>query len=205
MATPDQPKKRRPGRPKLGDEKPIEPNLDIKAAERKAKTTKKLGRPTTLDGRLYTIIVKMVGQGKTYEEIGDVIGISRQTINWWVQTNPNLKADVNMARALCDEIVEAALFQSAVGFSHEEEKIFCTKGGRIVRAKTRKQYQPSVDAAKFWLTNRKPETWSHKERPPADSTVTVNLAYNPNKRLVEDEANGHNGSEETGPTEETGS
>lgn len=180
------PKVRPRGRPKKGEGVTPQERLQafVKSAERKVKVNAKLGRPSSLDARLYTIIVNLVAQGKTYEEIGDVIGISKSTIAWWVTTNANLKHDINRARTLADDMVEEALFKTAVGYTHEEEKVFCSMG-EILTHKTRKHYPPNVDACRFWLTNRKSNIWTSKEKIATDSNVTVQLAYNPDSRLVE--------------------
>lgn len=166
------------------------PLLNPKTLERKAKSKKKLGRPSDLTANIYHAIVHLSAQGKTKQEIADTLGFPRSTINYWTFVNENLKHDIHMAKSLADEAVELALFQSAVGFSHPEEKVFMTKGGRIVTHETIKQYAPSVDACKYWLNNRKPKQWSNKEKLPDSGNLTIALAYNPNQRLVKEENNG---------------
>jgi hypothetical protein len=192
-------KKRRPqGRPR----NPKDFSLKANECVTKAKTNKKIGRKTSLTGEIYATIVNLTRRGKTQVEISNIIGIPLWTLKTWCRINENLIHDIEIARRAQDDLVERALFMSAVGFSHPEEKVFCTAKGVIKRVETTKQYPPSVDACKFWLTNRCSDTWSNKEKVATDSNVTVNLAYNPNQRLVEDESNGNDRSKEAGPTEE---
>ena len=57
----------------------------------------------------------------------------------------------------------SALYQSAVGYTHDEEKIFQWDGD-IVRADTTKHYKPDIAAIKLWLTNRQREHWKDRQQ-----------------------------------------
>jgi hypothetical protein len=55
--------------------------------------------------------------------------------------------------------VEQSLYQRAVGYSLNSEKIFCNKDGEVTRVPIVEHVPPDVTAQIFWLKNRKPSEW----------------------------------------------
>jgi hypothetical protein len=59
-----------------------------------------------------------------------------------------------------------ALFQRAIGFSHEVEKVV-QSGGKPVTVKYTEHYPPDTTALVFWLKNRQRGRWRDKVEPEA--------------------------------------
>jgi hypothetical protein len=93
--------------------------------------------------------------GATNEELGEVFGVTKETIQDWMRTKPEFKAAIYEGREGADAKVASSLFHRARGYSHPEEIIKITEEGKVHRAKTTKHYPPSEAAAKFLLTNRR--------------------------------------------------
>lgn len=129
----------------------------------------KRGRPSGFNASLKSRIVELVEQGKTLDQVGEIIGVSRQTIHNWCGQHKDLLYAVREARQVADELVEASLFSRAVGYSHPEQKVFCDKG-EIITHDMIKHHPPDTQAAVFWLRNRQPERWKEK----SEGDVTVN-------------------------------
>lgn len=66
-----------------------------------------------------------------------------------------------MGKDLPDDRVERSLYQRAIGYTFDAEKVFCSNG-RIARAAVVEHVPPDIGAAKLWLTNRRPDKWRDK-------------------------------------------
>lgn len=116
------------------------------------------GRKTLFNDSLTAKIIKLYESGKTDAQVAYIVGISERTINNWKGSHPDFLHAIRESKCVADDLVEAAMFSRATGYSHTEEKLFCYEG-HVVRAKTIKQYAPDVTAGIFWLCNRQPERW----------------------------------------------
>jgi hypothetical protein len=91
-------------------------------------------------------------------------GIVDRTFENWLAEYPELAAAVNSARESLDSRVERSLAKRAIGFKGKAVKIFRdNKTGEIVNAPYTEHYPPDTEAAKFWLTNRRPDRWRNKQ------------------------------------------
>lgn len=132
----------------------------------------KRGRKSGFNESLKSRIIALVGEGKTLEQVAEIIGVSKQTIYNWFGHHKDLLYAVREARQIADELVEASLFSRALGYSHPEEKLFAHEGLVIDRQIITKHYPPDTTAAMFWLRNRQPARW--KEKTEGDVNVNVN-------------------------------
>lgn len=133
----------------------------------------KRGRKSGFNESLQSRIVALVEEGKTLAQVAEIIGVSIPTIYNWFGQHKDLLYAVRQARQIADELVEAALFSRAQGYSHPEEKVFCTKDGEIITHDTQRHHPPDTQAAMFWLRNRQPEKWREKVE---GTEVNVNLS-----------------------------
>jgi hypothetical protein len=62
-------------------------------------------------------------------------------------------------KAEADGRVERSLYQRAVGYSFNSEKIFCNKDGEVTRVPIVEHVPPDVTAQIFGLKNCKPSEW----------------------------------------------
>lgn len=134
----------------------------------------KRGRKSTFNGKVQSTILRLIEDGKTEEQIAEIVGVSKSTINNWKGKHPEFLYALRESRQVADELVEAALFNRAVGYSHPEEKVFLSKDFGIVTHDTVKHYPPDTTAAMFWLRNRQPKEWREKTEPDVNVTNNVN-------------------------------
>ena len=64
-------------------------------------------------------------------------------------------------KQLADEEIEKSLYLRAKGYAHKETKVF-NNDGTIITKDIVKHYPPDTNAAKFWLSNRKPDKWKDR-------------------------------------------
>ena len=120
-----------------------------------------IGRPSLLTEVMHEKFIAMIAKGFTHQQAADVLGVTRRTITNWINRSELLRIETNEARLIASRVVEASLFNRAVGYSHPEEKVFCHEGF-ITTHDTIKHYPPDTTAAIFWLKNRRPDLWKDK-------------------------------------------
>ncbi len=134
------------------------------------------GRPSTFNEKISDIIINLAKQGKTDSQIADILGVNERTINNWKVSKPEFYQSLKEAKKAADELVEASLFQRAVGYSHPAVKI-CAYEGHSWEHKYKENYPPDTTAAIFWLKNRQPDQWREKRELEIDQ-VSVNQNNN---------------------------
>lgn len=117
-----------------------------------------MGRPTEYKPEYAGQVEKLCLLGATDIEIADFFGVHVATIYRWSFKYPEFCEAKKTGKETLDERVERSLFQRAVGYTFESEKIFQHQG-EVVRAKTREHVPPSDTAMIFWLKNRRPDRW----------------------------------------------
>lgn len=135
----------------------------------------KRGPKSGFNEKVKEAFVRLTKEGKTLVEVADVLGVTSRTLTNWMGKHQDLFLAVRESRQMADELVEASLYQRALGYSHPETKFFCHEGC-IISEDTVKHYPPDTQAAQFWLRNRQPERW--KEKTEGDVNVNTNLQIN---------------------------
>jgi hypothetical protein len=138
------------------------------------------GRPTGYDDSFAEQARKYCLLGATDVQLADMFEVSEATINNWKIAHPKFLESIKRGKDVADAEVASSLYHRAVGYSHPEEKIFCSEG-EVVRAETVKQYPPEPVAAFFWLKNRRGKDWKDKvlnevtgaEGGPVQQSITV--------------------------------
>lgn len=123
----------------------------------------KRGRPTDFNEKVCAHIIALAEEGKTDKQIAKAIGVSEKTINNWKVKNTDFFQSLKDAKDIADQLVEATLFERAIGYKHKEVKVFCHQG-MIVTHEVEKVYPPDVTAMIFWLKNRQPDRWRDKQK-----------------------------------------
>lgn len=101
-------------------------------------------------------------RGVSEKEMCDIFDIHPRMIKLWKKQFPTFQKALADGYTDADSAVLSALYQSAVGYTHDEEKIFQWDGD-IIRADTTKHYKPDIAAIKLWLTNRQKENWKDRQ------------------------------------------
>jgi hypothetical protein len=100
-------------------------------------------------------------RGVSEKEMCDIFDIHPRMMTLWKKQFPLFQKALADGYTDADSAVLSALYQSAVGYTHDEEKIFQWDGD-IIRTDTQKHYKPDVTAIKLWLTNRQRNHWQDR-------------------------------------------
>ena len=122
----------------------------------------KAGRPPTYKKEFAKQAAKLCELGATDIELADFFGVNVVTIYRWRNEHVEFCKAVIAGKERADERVERSLYQRAVGYTFESEKVFQFQG-EIVRAPTREHVPPDPGAAMNWLKNRKGQDWRDKQ------------------------------------------
>jgi hypothetical protein len=143
--------------------------------------TKDLKRPSVYDAIDKRQVMALAKAGHSDKFMCEFFGISLPLWKEWKISHPDFNRALKTWKDEADLVVEKALYHKAKGFQHDEEKIFCTKDGEIVRAKTKKQYAPDTAAISLWLKNRKPDDWADKQEVKHTGSVDHNHEHKVDK------------------------
>jgi transcriptional regulator with XRE-family HTH domain len=144
----------------------------------KAKKPPTKGRPSVYHPEEHPLLARrMTAEGKTLADIAEAIGINRSTITEWRETHPIFSAAIKLGREDATDRVERALIERATGYTYPSEKIVVVSGGQgmgssVERVKITEHCPPDTAAAKFYLSNRRPEDWKEK----SEVEITGDLA-----------------------------
>jgi len=119
---------------------------------------RKLGAPSLYREEYNEAARKMCLLGFTDEQLADVFDVAVQTLKTWKNKYPSFLASIKAGKEQADAKVVKSLYQRAMGYSHPEEKVFCSEG-EITTYDTVKHYPPDTTACIFWLKNRQPDHW----------------------------------------------
>jgi hypothetical protein len=120
-----------------------------------------MGRSSKFDLSRLEEIKILYASGKTDEQVADFLGVSSRTLNTWKGRHAIFLQTLKDAKAQADDMVEAALFQRAIGYTHIEEKVQLS-WGEWKTIKVAKHLPPDPIACIFWLKNRRPDRWRDK-------------------------------------------
>lgn len=119
-------------------------------------------------------ILKLAEEGKTIKEIAYFLGICERSIYNWLGKYKDFKEALQKSKSVANEIVEATLFQRAIGYTHKETKVFFdSQSLSTVEHKVDKHHPPDITAAKFWLINRDPDRWKEKQEIKHEGDISI--------------------------------
>lgn len=120
------------------------------------------GRPSKYKPEYAEQASKLCFLGATDEMLADFFHVSVPTLNKWKKDYPDFLKSLKESKDLLDSKVEHSLFERAMGYKHNEDKIFNNNGEPLI-VPTVKHYPPDTTAMIFWLKNRQPEKWRDKQ------------------------------------------
>lgn len=121
------------------------------------------GRPSKYEPGFVDQARKLCELGATDYEMAQFFEVDRATIYRWKIEHKDFCDAIKNAKDIADERVERSLYQRAVGYTFESEKIFNEKG-EIVRADCVEHVPPDTTACIFWLKNRRKEDWRDRQQ-----------------------------------------
>ncbi len=139
------------------------------------------GRPSTYDPKYCTIARKLCELGATDDDLAEALGVSERTIRTWMVTHEDFSAACRVGKQATDDLVERRFYERAVGYTYDAVKVFMPAGAvEPVYARYREHVPPDVNAARFWLQNRRPDRWREKQLvdpvTPEDSPIARMIA-----------------------------
>jgi hypothetical protein len=138
------------------------------------------GQPTLYRSEYDEQAYKLCLLGATDYEIADFFIVTEQTINNWKSDYPQFFESMRRGKILADANVSEKLYHRALGYSHEDEKLFLFEG-EVIREDTTKHYPPDTAAARLWLLNRRPKDW----RATVERPIDINLNIFPPREVLD--------------------
>lgn len=126
-------------------------------------------------------------QGASDEEIAKKLGIAYSTFRRYKSEHPELEEAMKFSKEHADLNVEASLYKKARGHITQVKKTFKCKetyydqNGRKCEREILKEgidevyIPPDTQAEMFWLTNREPDKWKHKQTTTTSIDVKAKL------------------------------
>tara|TARA_R110002020_G_scaffold70727_3_gene183438 strand:+ start:1376 stop:1885 length:510 start_codon:yes stop_codon:yes gene_type:complete len=140
------------------------------------------GRPTDYKIEFNRQAEKLCLLGSTDKDMADFFDVSESTINLWKQKHPEFSESIKRGKISADANVASRLYKRAIGYEHDEDKIFNNNGEPLI-VPTIKHVQPDTTAAIFWLKNRQPKMWRDSQ----------NIDHTTNGKDLETVVNNFNG------------
>jgi len=117
---------------------------------------------------------KLSAMGATDAEIARFFDVSVPTLSSWAAIHEDFGAALQKGSAVADATVERSLYQRAIGYSYESEKIiYDAQSGEVIRAPIDVHVPPDVKAQIFWLKNRDPRNWRDRREVGMDGRMTT--------------------------------
>lgn len=126
------------------------------------------GRPTLYKSEYDKQAEKLCQLGATDIEIADFFEVDVRTIYRWKADHDGFCQSLKAGKEIADERVERSLYQRAVGYTFESEKIVTVPrgnnmGSEVERVPIREHVAPDTTAQIFWLKNRRGDEWREKQ------------------------------------------
>jgi hypothetical protein len=119
----------------------------------------RVGRPSSYKPEHAKMAKHAAKLGATDADLAKIFGVSDATIDNWKAQHPDFLGSSKEGKEEADAGVVRSLFQLALGYSYNAEKIFCDRNGRVTRVPYVEHVPPDVTAQIFWLKNRDPKRW----------------------------------------------
>lgn len=121
-----------------------------------------MARPSKYRKEFAEQATKLCRLGATDADMAEFFGVSESTINNWKNDHPEFLEALKSGKVEADATVADRLYQRAIGFQHEDVKVFMHEGAPVLVPLV-KHYAPDTTAAIFWLKNRRPDLWRDKQ------------------------------------------
>lgn len=120
------------------------------------------GRPTKKTEFSLAKILELTKEGKSSQEIADLMDLSRATIDRWIESDIEFCYTVKKLRSEADEMIEKSLYNRAHGFSKTIKTQKVGKDGQVVDVEETQYFPPDSQALKFWLMNRQRDKYTDR-------------------------------------------
>ena len=131
------------------------------------------GRPPKYKAEYAKQATKIAQLGATDREIAEFFDVTDRTLRAWKLRYPGFAAALKLGKDEADDRVERALYQRAVGYSFDSVKVMQYEGVPVIVPVT-EHMAPDIQAAMYFLNNRRGYKWKSKVEHQVD--ITDNLA-----------------------------
>ena len=122
------------------------------------------GQPTKYKEEYNDQVEKLCKLGAKDSEIAEFFNVTETTINNWKIDNPKFFESLKKGKDIYDnELIETALKNRALGYTHKETKVHFDKFGIPHEHEVDKHYPPDTTALIYWTKNRQPARWRDKQ------------------------------------------
>lgn len=133
------------------------------------------GRPSRYKPEYARIAKSMCALGATTADLAETFGVAASTICAWQVSHQEFSESLRVGKKGPDIRVERSLYQRALGYEYQAEKVVICHGEPVV-VKYREHVPPDTAACKFWLINRRKNEWADTQRVDHDAAPTSPLA-----------------------------
>ena len=117
-----------------------------------------VGRPTLYKPEYARQAQKLSKMGATDVEMAQFFEVSVDTLYQWANVYEDFSEARKIGKEACDNRIERSLYQKAIGFTREAEKVVIIDDVPV-RVKYQEYVPPSDTAMIFWLKNRRRHEW----------------------------------------------
>lgn len=143
-------------------EKIEEPKVDVDPVIITASEIRR-GRPTDYKPEFAEQAKVACIKGATDSELASLFGVDRRTIYRWKLQHEEFCHALVVGKEIADDRVERSLYEKAVGYEIEVEKLFPYKG-TVIRETVIEHVQPDKGSIEMWLASRRTEKWRKVDR-----------------------------------------
>jgi len=129
------------------------------------------GRPRIYEPNIIPLVKRLVARGATTWEIAEALGVSQSTLRHWKWKHIELNRAFDISESDMIPRSKRSLFERAVGYTFESEKVFQYQGS-IIRAKINEHVPPDPTAALKILERLEPDTWRDRSEVRAEVDIT---------------------------------
>lgn len=131
------------------------------------------GRPKSYKAAYHDkLVFRLAASGNGDALIAEAIDIAPSTFAQWKNAHKTLMEALTAGKKVADDKVEAALYDRAVGYKHDDVHVSAYMGD-VKLTPIKKVYPPEPGAIKLWLTNRRPKEWRERQEISSSGTLTV--------------------------------
>lgn len=120
-----------------------------------------MSNPTKFRPEMVEQVEKLARLGATDQEIAEFFNVSRSTLYEWRMRHEDMAKAMIAGKEYADARVERSLYERAVGYSFNAEKIMQYEGEEV-RIPYIEHCPPEPRAIEYWLNNRKGADWKSK-------------------------------------------
>ena len=128
-----------------------------------AKEIRERGRPSAYKPEFATQAKHACMKGATDSELAALFDVDCRTIYRWKLQHEDFCQALIVGKEIADDRVERSLYQKAVGYEIEVEKLFPYKG-RVIRETVVEHVQPDKGSIEMWLASRRTDKWRKVDR-----------------------------------------